>query len=37
MGKNGREAIEDKFNWEREEKKLVKVYEQLAQSLYVKW
>jgi glycosyltransferase involved in cell wall biosynthesis len=29
MGENGRRAVEEKYNWEREEKKLVKLYEEL--------
>jgi glycosyltransferase involved in cell wall biosynthesis len=34
MGKNGRRAVEQKFNWEKEEKKLIKVYEQLSRYLH---
>jgi len=34
MGKNGRKAIEQTFNWDNEEKKLIKVYEQITQSLH---
>ena len=34
MGKNGRKAVEQTFNWEKEEKKLIKVYELLSQSLH---
>lgn len=30
MGKNGRQAVEQAFNWEKEEAKLIKVYEQLS-------
>jgi glycosyltransferase involved in cell wall biosynthesis len=33
MGKNGRQAVEKKFNWGKEEKKLIKVYEKLSQNL----
>jgi glycosyltransferase involved in cell wall biosynthesis len=34
MGKNGRKAVEQTFNWEKEEKKLIKVYELLSQNLH---
>lgn len=30
MGKNGRKAVEDMFNWETEEKKLVEIYKKLS-------
>lgn len=33
MGKNGRQAVEQIFNWETEEKKLIKLYLQLSQNL----
>ena len=29
MGKNGRKAVEEKYNWEKEEKKLLKVYREV--------
>jgi len=29
MGENGRRAVEDKFNWENEKKKLIKLYDEL--------
>ncbi|MCU4138626.1 MAG: Glycosyltransferase involved in cell wall bisynthesis [Thermodesulfobacteria bacterium] len=29
MGKNGRKAIEEKYNWQIEEKKIIKIYENL--------
>ncbi|HPC78338.1 MAG TPA: type III pantothenate kinase [bacterium] len=29
MGENGRRAVEEKYNWENESKKLIKVYETL--------
>ena len=29
MGENGRKAVETKYNWEKEGKKLLKVYEEL--------
>jgi glycosyltransferase involved in cell wall biosynthesis len=32
MGKNGRQAVIEKYNWEIEEKKLLNVYEQLLKS-----
>lgn len=32
MGKRGRKAIENKYNWEQEEKKLLSVYEKLLNS-----
>jgi glycosyltransferase involved in cell wall biosynthesis len=35
--KNGRQAVELTFNWEKEEKKLTKVYEHLSQNLHLKW
>jgi glycosyltransferase involved in cell wall biosynthesis len=31
MGRNGRKMVEEKFNWELEEKKLISVYEELLQ------
>ena len=31
MGKNGRQAVIEKYNWENEEKKLLKLYEKLLQ------
>lgn len=31
MGKNGRDAVVNKFNWESEKKKLITVYKQLCQ------
>jgi glycosyltransferase involved in cell wall biosynthesis len=34
MGNNGRQAVEQAFNWEKEEKKLIKAYDQLSKSLY---
>ena len=33
MGKNGRKAIEDEFNWEKESEKLVNFYKQLVSLL----
>jgi len=30
MGENGRRAVEEKYNWERESKKLLTVYEKLS-------
>ena len=30
MGKNGRKAIKNKFNWENESKKLIEIYEKLT-------
>ena len=32
MGKNGREAVLKKYNWELEEKKLLNLYDKLMQS-----
>ncbi|HBI72832.1 MAG TPA: glycosyl transferase [Lachnospiraceae bacterium] len=29
MGSNGRKSVEDKYNWEKESKKILKVYEEL--------
>ncbi|MGI6555346.1 MAG: glycosyltransferase family 4 protein [Bacillota bacterium] len=29
MGENGRKAVEEKYNWEKEGKKLIKIYEEL--------
>ena len=34
MGENGRQAVEQIFNWEKEEKKLINVYEQLSKNLH---
>lgn len=34
MGKNGRKAIENEFNWEKESEKLLAFYEQLAQAVH---
>ncbi|MGI5880015.1 MAG: glycosyltransferase family 4 protein [Syntrophomonadaceae bacterium] len=31
MGENGRKAVEDKYNWEKEGNKLLKIYEELLQ------
>ncbi len=31
MGENGRKAVEEKYNWEQEGIKLLKVYEELLQ------
>ncbi len=31
MGKNGRKAVEEKYNWEPESKKLLNIYEKLCQ------
>lgn len=31
MGQNGRKAVETAFNWETEEKKLIRIYEELLQ------
>lgn len=30
MGENGHRAVEEEFNWGTEEKKLLKLYEELA-------
>lgn len=30
MGENGRKAVEEKYNWEQEGKKLIKIYEELS-------
>lgn len=30
MGKNGRKAVEEKYNWENESKKLIKLYDELV-------
>jgi glycosyltransferase involved in cell wall biosynthesis len=30
LGKNGRRAVEEKFNWSVEERKLIALYRQLA-------
>jgi glycosyltransferase involved in cell wall biosynthesis len=32
MGMNGRKAIEEKYNWQQEEKKLIDIYEQVSNS-----
>jgi len=32
MGKNGQKAVLEKYNWENESKKLLKVYEELIKS-----
>ena len=29
MGENGRKAVLEKYNWEHEEKKLLRIYEEL--------
>ena len=31
MGENGRKAVLEKYNWENESKKLLKIYEELAE------
>jgi len=36
MGKNGRKAIEEDFNWEKESEKLVAFYNQLLPDSYKK-
>ena len=33
IGKNGRRAVEEKFNWGKEEKKLLELYEELAREV----
>lgn len=35
MGENGRKAVESLFNWENEEKKLVKVYQSILNNEYL--
>ena len=32
MGENGRRAVEQKYNWKKESKKLLKLYEELLGS-----
>ena len=36
MGENGRKAIEEKYNWENESKKLLSIYTQLSKNIHQK-